>query len=253
MLLDAHAHPDMYDDEEAREAIAEMERDHILMIATSMDFPSYQRAKSLGVQSRNLIPAFGIHPWNAHLHGDQLDAIRETAASEVVLAEIGLDYRRVQDPLNYPLERTIFQIFLDEAANRDHLLSVHMNGAEGDAWQMMRGYELGRVIIHSFSGELPDLKRFISLGCYFSVGPRVRQSDELQAIVREIPADRLLTETDGPGGRSADTGKRGAPGRAREALAGIAHVKGLSLAEAEALIVENYRRVTKGLPLPVSW
>jgi len=253
MLLDAHAHPDMYDDVEAREAIEEMERDHILIVATSMDFPSYERAKRLGHKSRNFVPAFGVHPWNAHLHGDQLDAIREAARTETVLAEIGLDYRRIQDLRHYPLERAVFQIFLDEAASRDHLLSIHLNGAEGDAWRMMRGHDLGRVIIHSYSGDLDSLKRFIGYGCYFSVGPRVRQIERLRDIVREIPADRLLTETDGPGQRAPETGKRGTPGRVRESLAGIAEVKGMRLADVEALVLENYRRLIKGLPLPESW
>ena len=56
----------------------------------------------------------------------------------------------------------------------------------------------GTVILHWYSGALRDLRRAVAAGFYFSVNVAMIRSEQGQRIIREIPLDRLLTETDGP-------------------------------------------------------
>lgn len=56
----------------------------------------------------------------------------------------------------------------------------------------------GTPVLHWFSGSKRELQRAIALGCWFSVGPAMLVSEKARALVRDMPRDRVLTETDGP-------------------------------------------------------
>ncbi|TGU42161.1 TatD family deoxyribonuclease, partial [bacterium M00.F.Ca.ET.152.01.1.1] len=56
----------------------------------------------------------------------------------------------------------------------------------------------GRVVFHWFSGTIPEARRAAAFGCYFSVNQAMFRNERDQKLVRSLPLDRLLTETDGP-------------------------------------------------------
>jgi len=77
-----------------------------------------------------------------------------------------------------------------------------------------------RVVVHWYSGPADIFSQMADRGFYFTVGLEVWHSDRIQRIAREIPAERLLSETDNPGGPKWLTGKPGNPMLIREVVRG---------------------------------
>ena len=98
-------------------------------------------------------------------------------------------------------------------------------------------------MLHWFSGSVGEARRAAALGYYFSVNERMLSSPNGRRILREIPEERLLTETDGP-----FVERDGEPipaGDVLRAVEEIAVVKGRGVSEVQSLIIENLRKLTK--------
>src|SRR5262245_31809383 len=115
MYIDAHAHMDHYSDELIPQALAQLDAQQQLTIAVSVDPASYARARALAERSPWIIPTFGIHPWEAHKHPGDLEAVRPLIDSSPMIGEIGLDFHWVEDHATYPIQRAILAFFLDTA------------------------------------------------------------------------------------------------------------------------------------------
>src|SRR5262245_51014804 len=115
MFIDAHAHIDHYSDELMPEVLAQLEAQQQLTMSVAVDPDSYARALMLPERSPWIIPAFGIHPWEAHKHPGDLEAVRPLIDSSPMIGEIGLDFHWVEDRATYPIQRAVLAFFLDAA------------------------------------------------------------------------------------------------------------------------------------------
>jgi TatD DNase family protein len=86
-------------------------------------------------------------------------------------------------------------------------------------------------------------------GYCFSVVPEVRFSEHMREIVRRIPLEQLLTETDNPGGPESYMGKKGMPILIRDVIEDIAKVKGKSFEQVERAVQNNFVRLIQSLPV----
>jgi TatD DNase family protein len=200
MLVDAHAHFDMYRADDLPAALAEVEQHRIWTICVTMDPASYAHARQIAADSPWLLPIFGVHPWNGAAWADRLDELAGLVAESPMLGEIGLDHRWVKDASTYPQQRQTFEFFLRAAKEQGKIINLHTKGAEQEVLDLLREYDLRRVIIHWYSGPLKVLDRLIAHGVYFTVGVECLRSDKIRKIARRIPQAQLLTETDNPGG-----------------------------------------------------
>lgn len=128
-----------------------------------------------------------------------------------MFGEIGLDYRVVTDANLCPAQRRVFEWFLDLARAQDKMISVHRVGAEQETADLLGRYEGVRAIIHWYSEPLDVLDQMIEAGLMFSVGVEILHSDHIRDVAAAIPADKLLAETDNPGGPRWLTGDTGYP------------------------------------------
>ena len=228
MLIDAHSHVDRYDlvGEGALEsALREIEQHGILTISNSMDLASYERNLAIGQRCDLVLPTFGVHPWNAPQCANRLDDLRGAVERSPMIGEIGLDYHFVEDASLYPAQRRVFEFFLDAARDHDKIVTLHTKGAERDVLELVDRYGIQRVIVHWYSGPLDIFREMVARGVYFTVGVQVLHSEHIRAIAREIPPERLLTETDNPGGPKGYIGGPGMPALLREVNQGIAEVR----------------------------
>ena len=116
----------------------------------------------------------------------------------VALGEIGLDYARSSETRDIQIELLKYELSL--AIDTSLPVNIHCREAHHDMMELL-GKEIGsglKGMLHGFSGDLAELQDWLGLGFYVSVGRGVlmNDADSLQAAVREIPLDRLLTETD---------------------------------------------------------
>jgi len=199
MLVDAHAHCDRYGDR-TDQAIAQMNHYRILTLGVAMDIPSYQRTVELAARSPYLKATFGIHPWEARTYCDRLSELDPYLRRTPLIGEAGLDFFWVEDQTTFPCQRKVFEHQCQWAARTGKIMNLHTKGAETDVLQAIRELRLKSPIIHWYSGPLGLIDQFLSCGCYFTVGVETLVSEEARQIARAIPLERLLLETDNPGG-----------------------------------------------------
>ena len=114
MLVDAHCHLDDYESE-LEMAVASIQMNRILSISTSMDFFSYQRVLSIAQDCPFVIPAFGVHPWNAAHYWKNLTHLAKFIQDAPLIGEIGMDFHFIDDVEVYPKQERIFEFFLKGA------------------------------------------------------------------------------------------------------------------------------------------
>jgi TatD DNase family protein len=228
MFIDAHSHVDRYDlvDEQALgSALAEITQLRILTISNSMDLPSYKRNVEISAMCSLVLPTFGVHPWNALEYADRLDDLSEAIELSPMIGEIGLDHYFVQDTSTYPAQRKVLEFFLGAAKEQEKIINLHTKGAEREVLELLRQYDIARVIVHWYSGPLDIFREMVARGVYFTVGIEVLHSKHIQTIAQEIPSRQLLTETDNPGGPKGFIGGPGMPVLVKDVVQGVAEAR----------------------------
>ena len=248
MLIDAHAHLDRYSDDVLRSALEEIVEERIFTISTAMDLPSYERALEIAARCDLVLPAFGIHPWNAPAYADRLSDFRQAIARSPLLGEVGLDCRFIRDPSQYPAQRKVFEVFLVAAAEQDKVLNLHTSGAEEEILDLLARYGIRRAIVHWYSGPLDTLQAMAERGILFTVGVEVLSSTHIQAVARAIPSELLLTETDNPEGLQWLTGVLGMPVRIREVVDRLAGLRNTTSEDIIRTVRDNLARLMRDDP-----
>lgn len=247
MLIDAHTHLDRYDSE-IDQVVEEIERHRIFTISTSMSIPSFEKNREIAAGSDLILPIFGVHPWNASGYSENLSELNPFMEQSPMFGEIGLDYYYVKDEHRYPAQRRVFKHFLEAAARQDKMVNIHTKGAERDVLDLLDRYSPRRVIVHWYSGPEDILAEMISRGCYFTVGVEILKSEAIRSIARIIPSDRLLTETDNPGGIKWLTGSVGMPAAIREVVDALAGARRTTPEAVEAAAHANLRALVSDDP-----
>jgi TatD DNase family protein len=207
-----------------------------------------------GVQ---VVASVGIHPHDAATADDAaLAALRRMAAAVgvVALGETGLDYFYEHSPR--AAQRNAFARTAALARELDLPLVVHVRDAHRDAVDVLREEPLSGAggMIHCFTGDADDARRFLDLGLYLSVSGIVtfRNADALRQAVRSIPDDRLLIETDAPFlAPVPHRGRRNEPAHVRLVAQAVAEVQGRPFEAVARSTAANAARLFR-LPPPAS-
>jgi TatD DNase family protein len=205
-LYDTHAH--LNDDEFAEQLPAVVERakaagvERILVIGTTA--ASSRRAVEIPQQFDGLYAAVGIQPnYVAEAQVGDWDEIVALAQQPkvVALGETGLD--RYWDNAPFDLQQDYFDRHLRLSQATGLPFVVHMRECGDDVAAMLRDARTRgelRGVMHSFTGNLPLAQECLALGLYISFAGMVtyKKSDALREIAAQIPAVRILIETDSP-------------------------------------------------------
>jgi TatD DNase family protein len=155
----------------------------------------------------------------ARLRGDQLRRFSTLLADVDYVGEVGLDGSRDGRP-TLAAQRQVFEHVLGSAGIAERVLSVHSRGAEAETIAALADAGV-TAALHWYSGALKHVDRALDAGLYFSVNAAMLRSQKGSRLIRGLPRDRILTETDGPyvavGARPA--GPADVPGLVRD-LAG---------------------------------
>jgi TatD DNase family protein len=146
----------------------------------------------------------GVHPHEADAHPDLGAAALIEAAGHprvIAIGECGLDY--YYDKSDRSAQRERFQAHIEAARQTGLPLVVHTRDAEDDTVEILtRAVEEGGVagVLHCFTGSAQLARKALDLGFYISLSGIVtfKNAADLQATAKQIPADRLLVETDAP-------------------------------------------------------
>ena len=239
-MIDTHAHLTSLDDADeaiARAAGAGVTR--ILTVGTSVE--DGRRALALADRHEGVFAILGIHPHEAGAAtDDDLAALHDLHAHPKALAvgETGLDWFRDYAPRED--QRRLFAAELELAAELGKPVVIHTRAADYDTLADLAGFT-GTVVLHCFSSPhlLPTA---LERGWYVSFAGNASfpKAVELRLAATEVPADRILAETDSPYlAPQPVRGKRNEPANVVHTLAALVQARGEEQAELEAQIERN--------------
>jgi TatD DNase family protein len=197
-VIDTHAHLTSLDDgDEAIVRAAEAGVTRILTVGTSVE--DGRRALALAERHDGVYAILGIHPHEAGTAtDDDLAALRDLHAhpKAVAVGETGLDWFRDYAP--HEDQRRLFAAQLELAAELGKPVVIHTRAADDDTLAALAGFT-GSVVLHCFSSPhlLPTA---LERGWYVSFAGNATfpKAVELRLAATEVPADRILAETDSP-------------------------------------------------------
>ena len=242
MLIDSHAHLDLYG-ELTEKALDEIERYRIFTISNSVTPDSYRENLELADKCGYILPTFGIHPWNAHEITARLAELDELIDKSPMLGELGLDYYFVKENDRFPAQREVLDYFLQKASAQDKIVNLHTKGAEEDILNLLGAHDIRRAVIHWYSGPVKTMKKLLDRGYYFTVGVEILFSQQIRRLVRNIPDDLILTETDNPGGYQWLADTPGMPGVLQEVVLEIADMRGMEFEDCVDMVQANFERL----------
>jgi TatD DNase family protein len=246
VLVDVHAH--LHSVEDLEKTLSEAYQAGVRKImAVSWDIESYEKVRAVKSDLVKIYPALGIHPWNATPGLNELEKALEKLKNARFVGEIGLDHVYSKDPKEHAAQLKIFTAFLEACKGTEKVLNIHSAGAEEQVLAMLQTYEIKHVNMHWFDAAeqrkpLKLVPKLVDLEYYFSITPLVTTSDNVQELVRMVPLERLLTETD-THPLVKYGGVPSAPKMVRIAVEGIANVKNRPVGEVENAIAQNFTRL----------
>jgi TatD DNase family protein len=175
------------------------------MVVTGASREGSEQASALAREHPGVLWATaGVHPHHAIDYDEATDArLRELARMPQVRAvgETGLDYHRNYSPREVQLR--VFEQQLAIAAELGKPLFLHQRDAHTDFLALLRRYRdrVPAAVVHCFTDTHEALRDYLALGCHIGITGWIcdeRRGTHLKQFVHEIPADRLLLETDAP-------------------------------------------------------
>jgi TatD DNase family protein len=213
-----------------------------------MDIPSYRQNLEIAERCKLILPCFGVHPWNAPEYVNHLEDLRNFIEQTPLLGEIGLDFHSAEDADQFPVQLKIFEFFLSAAKEQKKIVNLHTRGAEKEVLQLLKDYDIHRAIVHWYSGPMEVLNELVARGLYFTIGVEVLYSEHIQTIVRKLPEEQFLTETDNPGGQKWLTGEPGMPLLIKDVVQAIAKLRKTTVQVIIQTVQTNFLRLIQGDP-----
>ncbi|AOE86291.1 TatD family hydrolase [Pseudomonas sp. TCU-HL1] len=253
MLIDSHCHLDRLDLaahggslDAALEAARARGVSQFLCIGVSAD--NAAAVKSLAERYEDVHCSVGVHPLDLQ-PGEALALdwlLGELEHPRVVaIGETGLDYH--YEPEAAELQQQAFRLHLDAARVTGKPVIVHTREAREDTLALLRDAALPQAgVLHCFTEDWDMARAALDLGFYISLSGIVtfRNADALREVARQVPADRLLVETDSPYLAPVPyRGKSNLPQYVREVAEFLAELRGVAYEEFARQTSENYLRL----------
>ncbi|MBI4525474.1 MAG: TatD family hydrolase [Deltaproteobacteria bacterium] len=207
----------------------------IIVVGGAGDLSSNRDAVQLAGSFPGLFATVGMHPHDARAVSDEdFQALAELATSPKVIAigETGLDFYYKHSPPEVQMD--LFSRFIDLAHSTGLPLVVHNRESDHEVARLLRQEGKGAVrgVIHCFTGDFEAAKSFLDLGFYLSFSGIItfKNAEPLRDVVRRLPLERLLVETDSPYlAPVPHRGKRNEPAYVRLVAELLGTLKGLGL------------------------
>ena len=242
-LIDFHCHLDLFPD--FPEQINNCEKNRIYTLAVTTTPRAWEKNKELTQNNKFVKPALGLHPQLVTNEFRNDLAVWKNHLSETkYVGEVGIDaspqYKRF---LNEQID-VFEQILACCAAGGGKILSIHSVKAAAtvlNCIERLLPKKCGTSVLHWFTGSLKEAKKAVDLGCYFSVNATMLQTKKGTELIKHLPTERILTETDGP--FTINNGKANKPLDVINSVTLLSQLLNKSKEETKQLIFSNFRQL----------
>lgn len=197
--IDFHCHVDLFPDPVA--TITACEASQILTLAVTTTPEAWTQNREWTAGKRYVYSAVGLHPELVAQRQGEAALLERLMAETPFVGEVGLD-GSLRRRASLTAQRAVFTRVLKHAQHLGgRVLSIHSRLAAKDVVEcLIANCSAERVlpILHWFSDSTAVAQQAVRAGCYFSVNHRMLETASGRSLVRSLPNDRLLTETDAP-------------------------------------------------------
>jgi TatD DNase family protein len=258
MLVDSHCHLDFPDFAPEREAVIARAFaagiGAMLTICTRLD--KFAGVREIAETDPRIWCSVGAHPHEAADHADIIAERLVALAAHprvVGIGETGLDFHYDLSPRD--VQQRVFSAHIAASQESGLPLIIHAREADHEIAAILRAANPPAGVLHCFTGGRALAEAALDLGFYISISGIVtfRNADDLRAIVRDIPLDRLLVETDAPYLAPVPyRGKRNEPAFVTATAAAVAVLKEVEPDTLAAATTANFFRLfSKAVPPPI--
>lgn len=252
MFVDTHCHLNFPELSENIQSVRQLMHDekigHALCISVTLD--KFPEVLSLAEQYENFYASVGVHPDYEDIQEPTVEELVKLANHPKVVAigETGLDYFRLTGDLEWQRER--FRTHIRAAIITQKPLVIHTRKAVDDTLSIMReeGVERTGGVLHCFTESLEMAFAAIEMGFYISFSGIVtfKNALELKEVVKQIPLERMLIETDSPYLAPVPfRGKTNQPAYVKYVAQEIANLRGISVEEVAEATTANFFKLFK--------
>jgi TatD DNase family protein len=261
MLVDSHCHLDFPDFADELDAVVMRARAAGLARLVTISTRVRRFAGVLAIAERfpDVYCSVGTHPHYAH---EELDVTVDELVAHaqhpkvVAIGEAGLDYHYDNSPRD--AQERGFRSHIAAARATGLPLVIHSREADADTARILEeetGQGAFPAVLHCFTGGADLARRAVALGAYVSFSGILtfKNSMALRAVAAELPADRILVETDAPYlAPNPFRGKRNEPACVVETAKILADTRGVSFEEIARQTSENFFRLFSKVPPSIS-
>lgn len=253
--FDAHSHIHFKEfAEDIGDVLVRMSEMEVGTITVGVDSAWSAKGVEFANSHENVWATVGLHPADNRAEVFDMNVFRALAQNPKVvgIGECGLDYFRIKPGIEESEKKRQKEIFLQQinlAKEVGKPLMIHCRDAHEDVIAMLRESGVSAVI-HFFTGSLEEARQYLELGCHLSFSGVVTFAPMYEELLRVVPMDRILTETDAPYATPVPLrGKRNEPSFVPYTLAHIAKVKGIPEEDMRLQVLENVSRAFPALRL----
>jgi len=249
MLVDSHCHLDFPDFAPERDAVIARAFaagiGTMLTICTRLD--QFAGVEAIAGTDERIWCSVGAHPHEAADHGDLLAGRLVALAAHprvVGIGETGLDFH--YDLSARDVQERVFRTHVAASRETGLPLIIHAREADSEIAAILGETTPPPGVLHCFTSGRALAEAALALGFYISISGIVtfRNAEDLRAIVRDLPLDRLLVETDAPYLAPVPyRGKRNEPAFVPATAAAVAELKGVEPEALAAATTENFFRL----------
>jgi TatD DNase family protein len=260
MLIDSHVNLHAHQYDEDRQAVIDRARQAGigLMVTICDKIPSFDSVHAIAMANDDIWCTAGAHPHEAKDHVDlTTERLVELAGRPKVIGigETGLDFHYDLSPRD--VQAKVFRAHVAAARQTGLPLVVHTREADqvmGDILEEEHAMGPFKILMHCYTSGPELAKRMAALGAWFSVSgiATFKQAQEVRDIIADMPADKIILETDCPYLAPAPMrGRRNEPAYLPHVLDKLAEVRGWTRAEAETRTEEAFFALFDRIPRPV--
>jgi TatD DNase family protein len=250
MIIDSHCHLD-YEPliNNIDQVLLNAKRNnvsHLLTIGTSVE--SSIKVLEIIEKYENIYGAIGIHPNSTTGNSTDLEKIltlKKKSKKIIAFGETGLDYFYKRSEKKDQI--ISFEKHIEFSINEDVPVIIHTRDADADTISIIKKYyNKTKFLIHCFTGNLEFARNLLSLGCFISFSGIItfKKSTELREVVKFVPLEKMLIETDSPY-LSPDPyrGRSNEPANVKIIAENISKIKEVSYEEIAKLTTENFKKL----------
>lgn len=194
-MIDTHCHIDLY--KNPIKILQECEKAGITVLAMT-NLPShFEMGYSHVLPFKRIRLALGMHPLYAEQHYKEFPLFLKNLSKTSYIGEVGLDFSR-EGYMTKEVQLSTFKKILNQITGEKKILSLHSRKAEKEVLSLLIEKNIKNAIFHWYSGPLPLIEEIATSGYYFSINSAMIKSKSAREIIKRIPVNNILPESDGP-------------------------------------------------------